>query len=1028
MEATTPIKNYRLLFMLLLLVWISAAKAQPNTGILSLQSNYEKALNLYSDGQYGNAQQLFDEIAIQELDKDQEIRMSATYYAALCAIKLYNKDANFRVNEFALTYQLSLLKNELFLEYANSRFSTRQHQDAVKYYSKVDKFRLSEQDENEYLFKKSYSLMIREEYEEAKKGFFELKSQNNFYAHSSRYYYAHLLYTERNYAEALINFLPLQENESYGSLVPYYLAHIYYRLEDYDKLLQVGEELIEKATPTYAAEIAKLVGNAFYNKDDYINAIKYLELYREKGEKMRFEDQFQLGYSHYKIGNYETAIGSFNKISAGKDDLKQNAYYHLADCYLKMGNKRQAMAAFKAASEIYASPIIREDAFFNYAKLAYEISSPYQDAISILNDFLSQFPQSSYINEVNHYMANLYVTSNNYDKAMLAIQRSLLDIPEMREIYQRIAFYRATEIFNSLKYAAAIGKYDESLKYPLNEKIVVLAHYWKGESYYRLNEYDKALEEFALLREVPRVYSMPEYNRSFYQTGYCYYKKLDFKKAAEDLRTFTREVQEQQDPRLPDAYLRLADSYLLTGSHLIAINFYNKAINTRSKVPDYALFQRAKCLGLTGKKGQKIADLKKLIHQYPKSTYALDACFEIASTHLQLENYDEAIADFKTFITEYPQSTSVPIAKLQIGLAYSNTDRNNQALATYKSIVKDYPGTDKSLEAIGLAHLIYSRQNRIDDYLDWVKSLDFVNFKKSSLDSTAFNSALDLYSSGKYKESISAFNNYLNRFSKGIFVLKTNYYLSDCANKLDLNQLAIKSYENILQLPKNEYTEEAVENLARYASNEGDIAKARDYYYQLADIAQNDSKKIKANQEIMRTSFDLEDYRQAIIYADRVLDNKPSQQDKIEASRIAAISNLKNNENDIALPLFEGLSNETSGEIKAESMYYRAYITNRKEQFDTSNTIIYKLIEGLPSFKKWKMKALLLMADNFWKIGDIFQANYILDFVIKSKYDSAEISQKAESLKEEIEKNQQTAEKLKEKSESAILDIDTKDY
>ncbi len=1022
-----PVKSYRPVFLLLSFLTLAAIKAQPNTSVLPLQGDFEKALDLYDEGQYSNAQQLFDKVVRQEYDEDHETRASAAYYAALCAMKLYNRDARSRIEEFAQTYELSPLKNKLFLEYANFRFSTKQYRDAAGYYDKVDKFRLADEDVNEYLFKRSYAKMKHQELEEAKKGFFELKSRNSTYANSSRYYYAHLLYTEENYAEALTNFLPLQDDQSFGPLVPYYLAHIYYKLEDYDKLLEVGEDLVEKATPTRAPEIAKLVGDAFYNKADYANAVKYFELYREKGGKMNQENHFQLGYSHYKTGNYNAAIGSFNKISGGKENLKQNAYYHLGDCYLKTGNKQQAMIAFKAASEISASPSVQEDAFFNYAKLAYEVSGPYEDGISVLNDFLDRFPRSPYVNQVNRYLANLYVTSKDYDKAMLAIERTGLDSPEMREIYQKVAFYRATQIFNSLKYVEALKKYDESLKYPLNKTLVALAHYWKGESYYRLGEYDKALEQFTDFREVPGAFNMIEYNRSFYQTGYCYFKKFDFQKAAEDLRAFTRGAK-QSDPRLPDAYLRLADSYLLTGGYLVAAGFYKDAVKLGSRASDYALFQRAECLGLAGKKQQKIGELENLVRKYPKSTYAADARFEIASTRMQLENYKQAISDFQSFMQEHPQSTLVPAANLQIGLAYGNTDRNNEALTTYKEVVRDYPGTDESLEAIGLARLIYARQNRINDYLDWVETLDFVNFDKSTLDSTAFNSAFDLYSSDQCEEAISAFSSYLKRFAKGIFAVKANYYLSNCARRLNRVQLAKTSYENILEFPRNEYTEEAVEQLAVYADKAGDKSKARKYYRQLAGLAEKENKKLKANQGIMRTSFDLGDYSEAAIYAEVVLSSDLPQEERVEAHRIAAISNLESEKQEAALELFKKLSAENNGEIKAEALYYHASILNQKEQFDTSNSIIYKLIEELPSFKEWKMRALLLMADNFWKTGDIFQANYTLDFVIKSKF-NAEITQKAENLKEEIKRNQEQAEllrqqKLEEKSEPVILDAD----
>jgi len=1007
-----PGKRLRLTLLLGMVGLVFSIHAQPEQVLSGQEDPYEEGLELYHKGQYVHAQKQLDLVAADVYNRNRETRASAEYYAALAAMKLYNGDARDRVEKFADTYELSPLRNQLFLAYANYRFSTKQYREAAAYYEKVDKFRLNEEDLNEYLFKKGYSHLSMEENKQAQKIFFDLKDKNSTYANSAKYYYAHLLYADSNYTEALTNFLPLQEDASFGPLVPYYLAHIYYRLGDYDKLLEVGKDLVNKATPTRAPEIAKLMADAFYNKGQYEDAIEYLELYKEKGGAMRTQDHFQLGYSYYRTGKYRLAIESFNKISRGNEAMQQSAYYHLGDCYLKVGEKQQAITAFKAASEIDASPTVQEDAFFNYGKLVYELSDPYRDAISVLNDFLDYFPESPRVNEVNRYLANLYVTTKDYDKALLAIKRTGLSTPEMKEVYQKVAFYRATEIFNSLKYRAAIDKYEESLQYPINKPVVALSKYWIAEAHYRLEEYDEALEGFEAFRNSPGAFNMTEYNRSLYQTAYTYYKKFDFQNAATHFRNFAREA-DKKDPRLPDAYLRLADSYLLTGGYLVAADFYGSALKTGTREADYATFQKAECLGLAGKKDQKVAELQSLLKKYPNSIYAEEAQYEIAVTQLQMENYDQAITGFNRFIADHPQSDKVPSSKLQIGLVYSNTDRNAEALAAFQGVVKDYPGTDESIEAVGLARLIYARQNRISDYLDWVDGLNFVNFERSTLDSTAFNAAFDIYSAGDCNESVKALSNYLSRFEKGIFALRANYYLAQCANQLNQVSQAKQAYEAILEFPRNEYTPMALENVAGMAYQAKEYAKARNYYKQLADIAQDKAKRTQAHAGIMRSSFALGDYSEAAVHADLVLGMEVQDATLVlEARQMAAASYFEKGDLDQALTRYEEIGNTAEGEAKAKALYYKADILYQKGDYETSTTVVYKLIEDLPSFKEYKMKALIILAKNFWKLEDIFQANYTLDFVISSDY-SPSITEQARNLKEEIKLTEQQAQEQK---------------
>lgn len=970
--------------------------------LLKLDESYDEGIELFRKEQFGNAQLKFDGfVQANAMNSASEKNTSAEYYASMCAIKLFNKDAKVRVEAFAEKNSLSPLKNQLFIEFANYRFSTQRYREAHEYYDKVDQFRISQAQLNELQFKNGYSLLMEEKNKEAKKLFFKLKDKDSKYSNSARYYYAHILYSDSSYAEALTNFLPLQSDKDFSPFVPYYLAQIYYRLKDFDKLVEVGEDLIEKASEKRSIEIAKLLSDAFYKRDDYENCIKYMDLYEEKGGKLRHLDHFQKGFSHYKLSQYQGAIESFNKITSIKKPIAQNAYYHLGDCYIKINAKKKAITAFKAASEMEFSEQIAQDAFFNYAKLAYEFADPYQDAITTLNLFLKKYPESNHKTEVNEYLANLYLTTKDYDRALLALKKVGLNSPNMQEIYQKISFYRATEIFNSLRYVEALSRYKESLKYPINIKVAALSQYWIAECHYRLKKYDKALVSMDKFRKMPGVINLDEYGRSYYQSAYCYYKDFDFQKAASYFRTFTRDAN-KKDPRLSDAYLRMADCHFLTEGYIKASEHYATAIQLKSKNSDYAFFQRAECMGLLGKRDQKISELEKLIKKFPNSDYVQESKFEIAETYLRLENYQNALLSFQNFIADYPNTQSTVIAKMRIGLIFSNTDQNQKAIASFREVVQTYPGSDQSIEAVGLARLVYARENRIEEYLDWVENLSFVNFEKSTLDSTAYEVAFDLFTEGDCDKAILAFNNYLGRFDKGLFVLKSNYYLAQCAARMEDKDLEIQSYTNISRLPINTYSPQAFLYLAHHSYDTKDYALALDRYQRLLNLGGDRMQKLRASAGIMRSAYKLGDYASSAKFGIDVNNlNTDNAELKIEVVDIIASSYLKLEENDNAMMYFTDLAKIAEGEPKARAMYYQAELLYRMENLDSSEVMIYKLIEELPAFKEYKMKALILLAKNLWKKEDVFQANYTLDFVIKAEF-KEDISKEAILLKEEI--------------------------
>ena len=78
-----------------------------------------------------------------------------------------------------------------------------------------------------------------------------------------------------------------------------------------------------------------LIGDAFYRVGKFDEAVPYLQEYYEKSNTTR-NDDYALGYSYYKSGQYEKAVKLFDKVTREKDSLAQASYYHIGECYLKL--------------------------------------------------------------------------------------------------------------------------------------------------------------------------------------------------------------------------------------------------------------------------------------------------------------------------------------------------------------------------------------------------------------------------------------------------------------------------------------------------------------------------------------------------------------------------------------------------------------------------------------------------------------------------------------------------------------------
>ena len=112
---------------------------------------------------------------------------------------------------------------------------------------------------------------------------------------------------------------------------------------EFAKIALVDSNIKEKS------ELSKIIGESYFNNNQYAKAIPFLEAYDGKRGALDNTDYYQLGYAYFKENRFDEAISQFNKIIGKNNALSQNAYYALAECYLQTKDKVSALNAFKRA-------------------------------------------------------------------------------------------------------------------------------------------------------------------------------------------------------------------------------------------------------------------------------------------------------------------------------------------------------------------------------------------------------------------------------------------------------------------------------------------------------------------------------------------------------------------------------------------------------------------------------------------------------------------------------------------------------
>ena len=168
-----------------------------------------------------------------------------------------------------------------------------------------------------------------------------------------------------------------------------------YKLGRFEKAITLGVKEIQNRDGEKFSELSKIIGESYFNTQQYDKALKYLKITVEKNGKWTNVDFYQLGYAYYETGNYSEAIDQFSKIIGKKDKLAQNAYYYLAECYLKKDRKSSALNAYRSAVQMSFNQEISQTALLNYARLSYEIGNPYEKVPKVIIKYLETYPKTS---------------------------------------------------------------------------------------------------------------------------------------------------------------------------------------------------------------------------------------------------------------------------------------------------------------------------------------------------------------------------------------------------------------------------------------------------------------------------------------------------------------------------------------------------------------------------------------------------------------------------------------------------------
>jgi TolA-binding protein len=977
----TGARAHAVLLLVLSLLCFRASSQVSFTG-KEIADDYNRAMELFNKEKYPAAIRLFDEYVKNNARPGNLLVPEAEYYSALAAIRVFNADAEYRMIMYIRNNPESPKINEGRLELADYFYQNKNYRKAATYYESVNRQLLDEDKLPQYFFRFGYSLYLTGDKPKALLMFSEIKDIDTEYTSRALYYFSQIAYEQKMYETAMDGFVKLKNDEVFGTVVPFYIVQMLYMKKDYDGILNLAPDLVKSAAKERAVELYRFIGDAYYNKGRYSEALPYLEKYATGAKASDREDKFQLGYCYYKTGDIDKAVKMLLDIGSKNDVLSQNIWNILGDCYLKKNDRKRAQFAFGEASKLDFDKGIKEQALFNYAKLTYEISnSPFGEAIESFQEFINEFPGSDRIQEAYDYLVGTYTQLKNYRAALASLDKIRNKDARLESAYQRVAFFRALEMFRNQEFAQSAEMFDKSLKFEkYNRTLKARAIYWRGEASYRLGDYDKARQDYETFMALPGTSQIAESKLVRYNLGSAYFNMKEYDKALNTLKLFDQNAVGISPEVLADVKNRIADCYYIQTDYKSAISYYDQVINYAFRDADYAMFQKGFSLGLMNDGRGKVSVLTQLVQKFPNSPLVPNAIYERGRAYMVMEDFKSAESDFNNVITAYQNSPFVPQAMVQLGLLYYNTGQNDKAIAEFKKVIENYKSSPEARYALTGLRNTYVDINDVESYFAYVKTLEgYGDVNMEAKDSLLYTSAENLYMSGKYDRATESLKNYITEFPNGAFRQNAQFYLAESLKSQGKADEAVKIYSDIVAQPNSQFMEQSLAAAAGISFEKEDYSAAYDYYDRLEKTATKDENRLNALKGQLRSAWEAGDAQKTIAAAGKLsaLSNIPEELAK-EATFMNARANYSLNNYDAALKDFSKVATEVTSEIGAESKYMVAELLYRKGQAADAEKVINEFIGQNTPHQYWMARIFLLLSDISVKKGDTLQAKATL--------------------------------------------------
>ncbi|MFN3996576.1 tetratricopeptide repeat protein [Algoriphagus sp.] len=929
---------------------------------------------------------LYDNSRLLNQNLNGEQQKSAELNRAMAALEIESPDGAGLMKSYILENGNHPTVTTAGLYLGDHFFYKKNYKEAIEGYSLVKSNSLSDANKADVLFKQGYSYFQLKNNGAAAPFFDQAKALNQPISADAYYYSGFIAMEAGNNAKAIADLQAAGKSSFYATKVPYLLTALYYKEGNYDQVISYAVPLLASGQNLDRKETINLyLAEAYYAKRDFANASKNYDAFinAKKGVLSR-EEVYKAGISFFEIGNYQRATDYLKVSASSTDEIGQSSSYYLGHAYLKLDNYQFAATSFQAASKSSFNKQIQEESLFNFAKTNLQRGT-FSTAISALDEYLETYPSGKNRQEAETLLSEALVNSSDYLRAIEQMDKIQNKSPRIRSAYQKVAFYQAMVYYRDQKFKQSLALLDKSQSFPEDRDLLLETHFWKGEVNAADGNLPQAIRSYEALRAINPATNHPYLIKTHYGLGYAYFNSQNYPKAEEQFRIYTEKLRGASEKQyFDDALLRLGDCQYVQKKFGEAAATFQRAISESTTGKDYAYYRLAVVQNFQSQNNEALSNLDRLISGFPSSLYIEDAMFQRGQIYLEEVRYSEASRAFSDLISSRPNSPFIPFALESRAVANFSMQNYNQTIADYKLILDNHPNASNAETALKGLQETLALQGRSAEFGDYLARYKGANPGSGNVQSLEYESAKSLYLDKNYTQAARAFENYLRSYPQSAQRPDALYFAGDAYFQAGDQEKGLSFFRQLEKEPSSPQRARAMQRIGIIELERGNYAAAIPYLESASQNARSRVEEAEAVQGLMVANFQTRKYQIAIANAERLMTlDGLIPESTAKALLTKAKSQRELNQKAQAELTLQSLVNAHKTIQGAEGLYLLALSQQEKGDFNKSNDVIFDGAGPFADYDYWYGKMFLLIADNYQKTGEDFQAKATLESIVE---------------------------------------------